>query len=107
MAIRAKRDDAKTRRETHQPLGYPNAGSIFKNPPGAYAGRLLEAVGMKGEHCGGAKVAEEHANFIVNVGGATAAEVRTLMIEAARRVWNSHGIRLEPVIKLVGDWGQS
>jgi UDP-N-acetylmuramate dehydrogenase len=105
-AIHAKRNDAKRRRETHQPLGCPNAGSIFKNPPGEYAGRLLEAVGMKGERRGGAMVAEQHANFIVNVGGATAADVHALMIEAARRVWEAKGVRLEPEIKLVGDWGK-
>ena len=104
VAIRARRDEAKRRREAHQPLGYPNAGSIFKNPPGEYAGRLLDAVGMKGERCGGAMVAEQHANFIVNAGGATAADVRALMIEAARRVWEAKGVRLEPEIKLVGDW---
>lgn len=106
-AIHAKRDDAKRRREAHQPLGYPNAGSIFKNPPGQHAGRLIEAVGMKGVRHGGAMVAEQHANFVVNVGGATAADVRALMVEAARRVWEAHGVRLEPEIKLVGDWGQS
>ena len=106
-AIHAKRDDAKRRREAHQPLGYPNAGSIFKNPPGQYAGRLIEAVGLKGERHGGAMVSEQHANFIVNVGGATAADVRALMDEAARRVWEAKGVRLEPEIKLVGDWGQS
>jgi UDP-N-acetylmuramate dehydrogenase len=105
--IHAKRDDAKHRREAHQPLGYPNAGSVFKNPPGQHAGRLLEAVGMKGERHGGAMVAEQHANFIVNIGGATAADVHTLMIEAIRRVWEAKRVRLEPEIKLVGDWGQS
>jgi UDP-N-acetylmuramate dehydrogenase len=106
-AIHAKRDAAKRRRAAHQPLGYPNAGSIFKNPPGQHAGRLIEAVGMKGQRHGGAMVAEEHANFIVNVGGATAADVRALMVEAARRVWEAKSVRLEPEIKLVGDWGQS
>ncbi len=106
-AIHAKRNEAKRRRETHQPLGYPNAGSIFKNPAGEFAGRLIEAIGMKGERRGGAMISEAHANFIVNVGGATAADVRTLMINAARRVWEAKGVRLEPEIKLVGDWGQS
>jgi UDP-N-acetylmuramate dehydrogenase len=105
-AIRAKCDDAKRRREAHQPLGYPNAGSIFKNPPGKFAGQLLDAVGMKGQRRGGALVSEQHANFIVNVGGATAADVRALMIEGARRVWETNGVRLEPEIKLVGDWGK-
>ena len=106
-AIHAKRDDAKRRRAAHQPLGHPNAGSIFKNPPGEYAGRLIDAVGMKGQRHGGAMVSEQHANFIVNVGGATAADVRALMIEAARRVWEAKGVRLEPEIKLVGDWSRT
>jgi len=104
-AIRAARADAKRRREAHQPLGYPNAGSIFKNPTGHYAGRLIEAVGLKGHRHGGAMISDRHANFIVNVGGATAADVRTLMAEAAQRVLALNGVRLEPEIKLVGDWG--
>ena len=105
-AIHAKRDDARRRRAVHQPLGYPNAGSIFKNPPGDYAGRLIEAVGMKGQRHGGAMISEQHANFIVNVGGATAADVHALMIEVARRIWEASGVRLEPEIKLVGDWSK-
>lgn len=103
--IRAKREDAKRRREAHQPLGYPNAGSVFKNPPGQFAGRLLEAAAVKGSRRGGAMISHQHANFIVNVAGATAADVRALMEEAARRVWETSGVRLEPEIRLVGEWG--
>ena len=103
-AILTKCDDAKRRREAHQPLGYPNAGSIFKNTPGEFAGHLLETVGMKGQRRGGAMVSEQHANFIVNVGGATAADVRRLMEEASRRVWEAKRIRLQPEVRLVGDW---
>jgi UDP-N-acetylmuramate dehydrogenase len=106
-AITAKRAEAKRRREAHQPLGYPNAGSIFKNPPGESAGRLIEAAGLKGHRHGGAMVAQQHANFIVNCGGATASDVRALMDEAARRVWEMTGVHLEPEIKLVGDWSAS
>ncbi len=105
--IHAKCAEAKRRREGHQPLGYPNAGSIFKNPPGDFAGRLIEATGMKGQRRGGAMIAEQHANFIVNVGGATAEDVRALMAEAARRVWKAKGVRLEPEIRLVGEWGDA
>ncbi len=104
-AIRAKRADAKRRREAHQPLGYPNAGSVFKNPPGKFAGQLLEAAALKGCRRGGAMISHQHANFIVNVDAATAADVRALMEEAARRVWEAAGVRLEPEIRLVGDWG--
>jgi UDP-N-acetylmuramate dehydrogenase len=103
-AIRAKRDDAKRRRDAHQPLGYPNAGSIFKNPPGDYAGRLIEHAGLKGLRHGAAMISTQHANFIVNLGGATAADVRAVMCAAARRVHDATGVRLEPEIKLVGDW---
>ena len=102
--IRARRADSKRRREAHQPLGYPNAGSIFKNPPGEYAGRLIEAVGLKGLRIGGAMLSPQHANFIVNVGGATAADVRALMRAAEQRVWEIKRVRLQPEIKLVGDW---
>lgn len=105
-AIRAKRDDAKRRREAHQPVGYPNAGSVFKNPPGAYAGRLLESAQMKGVQRGAAMVSPEHANFIVNLGGARAADVRALMEEAVRRVHAAHAVELQPEIKLVGDWSE-
>jgi UDP-N-acetylmuramate dehydrogenase len=105
-AIRAKREQARRRRETRQPLGYPNAGSIFKNPPGEFAGRLIEACGLKGQRHGGAMISEEHANFIVNLGGATAADVRFLMREAARRVWEMQAVRLEPEIRLVGEWSE-
>lgn len=103
-AIRAQRADAKRRREARQPLGYPNAGSIFKNPPGEYAGRLIEGVGLKGARVGGAMFAEQHANFIVNVGGATAEDVRALMRAAEQRVLDLKGVRLQPEIKLVGEW---
>jgi UDP-N-acetylmuramate dehydrogenase len=104
VAIRARIGDAKQRRERHQPLGWPNAGSIFKNPPGAYAGRLIESAGLKGRRVGGAMVSERHANFIVNVDRATAADVRRLMDEIADTVWKANAVRLTPEIKLVGEW---
>jgi UDP-N-acetylmuramate dehydrogenase len=103
-AIRAKMADAKRKRDAHQPLGLPNAGSIFKNPPGEYAGRLIEAAGLKGRRIGGAMISEQHANFIVNVGDASAADVKRLMEEIADTVWQARAIRLVPEIKLVGEW---
>lgn len=102
--IRARREDIKRRREARQPLGYPNAGSIFKNPPGEYAGRLIEAAGLKGLRIGGAMLSPQHANFIINLGSATAADVRALMRAAEERVWEVRRIRLQPEIKLVGEW---
>jgi UDP-N-acetylmuramate dehydrogenase len=104
-AIRARMADAKRKRDAHQPLGWPNAGSVFKNPPGHYAGRLIESLGLKGRRVGGAMVSEQHANFILNVGGATAADVKRLMDEISAAVWEQKAVRLAPEIKLVGDWG--
>lgn len=102
--IRARMADAKRRREARQPLGLPNAGSIFRNPPGEYAGRLIEAVGLKGRRVGDAVVSEQHANFIVNVGSATAADVKRLIDEISTVVWKEKAVRLVPEIKLVGEW---
>jgi UDP-N-acetylmuramate dehydrogenase len=106
-AIDARIADAKRRREAHQPLGLPNAGSIFKNPPGTHAGRLIESVGLKGRRIGGAMVSERHANFIVNVGDATAADVKQLMDEIAQSVLQRAAVELVPEIKLLGDWGRA
>jgi UDP-N-acetylmuramate dehydrogenase len=96
--------DAKARRDRHQPKGHPNAGSIFKNPPGAPAGKLLEAVGLKGARLGNAMVSLRHANFIVNLGGARADDVKGLMDLATRVVRQRLGVELEPEVRLVGDW---
>lgn len=103
-AIRAAMAAAKRKRDRKQPLGLPNAGSVFRNPPGEFAGRLIEAAGLKGRRVGGAMISEQHANFIVNLGGATAADVKALMDEVAETVWAARAIRLLPEIKLVGDW---
>lgn len=102
--LAAKVADAKAKRDRRQPKGRPNAGSIFKNPKGAYAGTLIEAVGLKGARLGGAMVSERHANFIVNLGGARASDVKGLIDLARRAVRLRHGIDLEPEVKLVGDW---
>ena len=103
-ALAARVADAKSRRDRHQPKGHPNAGSIFKNPPGQPAGQLLEAVGLKGARLGNAMVSLRHANFIVNLGGARAADVKGLMDLATRVVRQRLGVELEPEVRLVGDW---
>jgi len=103
-ALRARVAELKARRAARQPGGFPNAGSIFKNPPGNFAGRLLEGCGLKGERMGGAAFSELHANFIVNLGNARAAEVRALIDLARKKVKESTGVWLEPEVKLVGDW---
>lgn len=105
QAIRATMAGAKRKRDKKQPLGLPNAGSVFRNPPGEFAGKLIEAAGLKGRRVGGAMISEQHANFIVNLGGATAADVKALMDEVTETVWQARAIRLVPEIKLVGDWG--
>jgi len=96
--------DAKRKRGRHQPLGQPNAGSVFKNPPGDFAGRLLELCGLKGRRMGGAQVSPQHANFIVNTGGARASEVRDLLREMRDTVWRRRGVWLEPEVRLAGEW---
>lgn len=87
-----------------QPLDQPNTGSIFKNPPKDFAGRLVEAAGLKGLRVGGAVVSEKHGNFIVNTGSATAADVRALIAEVQRRVHEAFGVMLEPEVEFVGEW---
>lgn len=102
--LRARVCELRAKRAARQPRGVANAGSVFKNPPGNFAGRLLEAAGLKGARMGGAQFSEQHANFIVNVGGARAEDVRALMEMARERVAATSGVWLEPEVKLVGDW---
>ena len=87
-----------------QPLAQPNTGSIFRNPPGDHAGRLVEAAGLKGATEGGAMVSTKHANFIVNVGDASADDVKLLMDRCRREVREKFGIELLPEVELVGEW---
>jgi UDP-N-acetylmuramate dehydrogenase len=91
------------RRRTSQPPG-ATCGSVFKNPPGEFAGRLIEAAGLKGRSSRGAEISPVHANFIVNRGGAAAADVRTLINQAREAVLVQSGVRLELEIELIGDW---
>ncbi len=102
--LAARVADLKARRASRQPRGVPNAGSIFKNPPGNFAGKLLEGAGLKGTRLGGAAFSDQHANFIVNLGGAQAAEVRALIDMARNKVKEQSGVWLEPEVRLVGDW---
>jgi len=87
-----------------QPLAQPNTGSIFRNPPGDHAGRLIEAAGLKGATEGGAMVSTKHANFIVNIGDASAQDVKTLMDRCRREVKEKFGVELVPEVELVGEW---
>jgi UDP-N-acetylmuramate dehydrogenase len=90
------------RKKKSQPLGQASAGSVFKNPPGDYAGRLIENAGLKGAKVGGAVISEKHANYILNTGGAKAKDILDLMYLAQEKVKKDTGIQLEPEIRIVG-----
>jgi UDP-N-acetylmuramate dehydrogenase len=92
-----------TKRKATQPLTFPSAGSVFRNPPDDYAGRLIEESGLKGKKIGGAMISPKHANYIVNTGGARAEDVLALMEMAKEKVRAETGIELEPEIRVVGD----
>ncbi len=91
------------RRQASQPLHMPNAGSVFRNPPGDHAARLIEACGLKGRQIGGARVSEKHANFIVNTGGATAADIENLSMEVRAVVQQQTGVSLHPEVRIIGE----
>lgn len=91
------------RRSATQPTQQPSCGSVFRNPPGDYAARLIEASGLKGLARGGAQVSKKHANFIVNTGTATAADIETLINEVQDRVEQAQGIRLQTEVRIVGE----
>lgn len=102
--IKGRLDEIRRWRQAHQPLGIPSAGSVFRNPDGDSAGRLIDELGLKGTRIGGAVVSEKHANFITNDRKGTAADVRRLGELVRRRVREAHGIELRFEIEFVGDW---
>jgi UDP-N-acetylmuramate dehydrogenase len=91
-----------TQRGDTQPVGFKSSGCVFKNPPGGYAGALIDALGFKGHMRGGAMVSDVHANFIVNTGAATAADVLAVMDDIKKRAQSAAGIELEEEIEVVG-----
>ncbi len=101
--IRTRIDEILKMRRARHPYDLPSAGSVFKNPSTEPAGRLIEATGLKGTRRGDAQVSEKHANFIVNRGGATAADILALMRIVQEKVFRVKGIRLEPEIRIVGE----
>jgi UDP-N-acetylmuramate dehydrogenase len=103
-SIRVVMDEARAWRRATQPLAEPNCGSVFKNPPGEHAARLVEDSGSKGLSVGGATVSSKHANFIVAAPGASASDVVRLIGEVRRRVRERSGVELETEVELVGDF---
>ena len=102
----ASREEIKrllARRVASQPLGLPNAGSVFRNPPGDYAARLIEQCGLKGRRLGNAQVSEKHANFIVNLGSASAADIEALIETVQSTVEAKTGVRLVREVRIIGD----
>lgn len=103
QAIADKMADFSNRRITKQPLELPSAGSMFKRPPGYFAGTLIDQTGLKGYTVGGAQVSSKHAGFVVNVGGATCADVLQLIADVQDKVFAAHGVRLEPEVLVLGE----
>lgn len=101
-ALVRHRSELMRKRNETQPLNLPNAGSMFKNPQGTYAARLIEQAGLKGKRVGGAQISDKHANFIVNLADAKASDVLTLLDLTRRTVYQNTGILLELEVKLVG-----
>ena len=102
-AIAARMRDLNARRRDKQPLNHPSAGSTFKRPEGFFAGALIEQAGLKGRAVGGARVSEKHAGFIVNTGGATAADILSLIGIVQDEVQARFGVRLETEVRVLGE----
>ncbi len=100
---RQKIKELLAKRISSQPLSLPNAGSVFRNPEGDYAARLIEQCALKGVKIGGAQVSEKHANFIVNTGGATAADIEELIAKVRTAVKKETGVDLHPEVKIIGE----
>lgn len=102
--IQAKMNELMAKRQSRQPLNYPSAGSTFKRPEGYFAGKLIMDAGMRGYRIGDAQVSEKHCGFIVNIGNASAADVREVIEEVQEKVKERFHVRLEPEIIFLGDF---
>ncbi len=103
VAIKKKMDDFSYRRTSKQPLEMPSAGSMFKRPPGYFAGTLIDQAGLKGYTVGGAQISTKHAGFVVNLGGATAADVLQLISEVQAKIRACVGVELQPEVLVIGE----
>ena len=101
-AIQDRMDDLRQRREDKQPLEMPSAGSTFKRPEGYFAGRLIQDAGLRGYRVGGAQISEKHCGFVVNAGGATAADVCQLIADVQEKIYAMEGVLMEPEVRM---WG--
>jgi UDP-N-acetylmuramate dehydrogenase len=99
--IESKMNDLIGRRKEKQPLEYPNAGSTFKRPEGQFAGKLIQDCGLRGASVGGAQVSEKHCGFVINRGGATAADVKNLIAHIQKTVYEKTGFELECEVKII------
>ncbi len=104
QTIRLAMERGLTRRKNSQPMGAASAGSVFVNPEGDSAGRLIESAGLKGTRLGGARVSDVHANFIVNDGGASAADVVGLVSKVRAVVRDTYGVELQPEVRFLGEF---
>lgn len=97
-------DELNSQRREKQPLEYPSAGSTFKRPEGYFAGKLIMDAGLRGYQVGGAQVSEKHCGFVINAGNATASDVKTLMDDVAKIVFEKYGVTLEPEVCMIGEF---
>lgn len=102
--IRTVMADLRERRVTKQPLEYPSAGSTFKRPEGYFAGKLIQDAGLRGYQVGGAQVSEKHCGFVINKGDATARDVRQLITDVQKKVYEEFHVQIEPEVKMIGEF---
>ena len=102
--ILGRMDELSIQRRTKQPIEYPSAGSTFKRPEGYFAGKLIQDADLRGYQVGGAQVSEKHCGFVINAGGATAADVMQLMKDVSEKVNEQFGVTLEPEVKRIGEF---
>ena len=102
--IQTRMDELSVQRRTKQPIEYPSAGSTFKRPEGYFAGKLIQDAELRGYQVGGAQVSEKHCGFVINAGGATAADVMQLMQDVSDKVMEQFGVTLEPEVKRIGEF---